>query len=86
MDMACLVLFLHISDGSRISRKGGAHTPDGVRQLLILQIFCQKLHENESIWTGREHVLVASLGSATAKSWLCLDMKLNFFFLIVSSF
>ena len=38
-----------INGRSRISQ--GAPTPEGVRQPIILQIFCRKLHENERIWT-----------------------------------
>ena len=37
--------------GSRISQ--GAPNPEGVLKSIILQNFCQKLHENERIWTRR---------------------------------
>ena len=59
----------HNSDGSRISQ--GAATPDRVRQPIILQNVCQKIHENERNWTEKGRVLLALpvhrfLGSATA--------------------
>ena len=37
--------------GSRFSQ--GAPNPEGVLKSIILQNFCEKLHENEIIWTRR---------------------------------
>ena len=46
-------VFLGIfSSGSRIQDFLGMRLlPSGVRQPIILQIFCRKLHKNERIWT-----------------------------------
>ena len=41
-----------ISGRSRIFHKG-APTPKGVRQIIFLHIFGQKLHENQRIWTEK---------------------------------
>ena len=53
-----------ISGGSRISQR--RRQPEtGVYQPIIWQHFCQKLHENERIWTDGGVSLVPPLGSAT---------------------
>ena len=43
----------------------GVPTTQGMRQLIICQFFCQKLHENERNLIGGGHPWHTSLGSAT---------------------
>ena len=40
------------SGGSRISQRGDAN-PGRCANLLFCKLFCQKLHENERLWTGK---------------------------------